>query len=90
MTGGGHVDQRFDRIETKLDDLNKAVILLARIEERLVAQSELSQRLGRRQEVMERRISRLELSRAKFAGAVIVLGGLSTYIGPLIEKLFTR
>jgi vacuolar-type H+-ATPase subunit I/STV1 len=85
------VNQRLDRIDKKLDEVGEAIVLLARIDERLLAQAEQSQRLGERQEKVESRIDRLEHSRSKLLGAaglLIFVGSVTGQnIGKLIEAL---
>lgn len=85
------VNQRLDRIDKKLDEVGQAIVLLARIDERLLAQAEQSQRLGERQEKVENRLDRLEHSRSKLlgvAGLLIFLGSATgEKIGQLIKAL---
>jgi uncharacterized protein Yka (UPF0111/DUF47 family) len=80
------ITSRFDRIEKKLDEVGEAIVLLARIDERLVAQAEQSQRLGQRQEKIEDRVDRLEHSRSKLLGASALLVFSGTAAGQGIEK----
>lgn len=84
-------NHRLDRIEKKLDDVGEAIVLLARIDERLLAQAEQSQRLGERQEKVENRIDRLEHSRSKLIGAagfLIFVGSVTGQnLGKFIEAL---
>jgi hypothetical protein len=82
-----HVDGRLDRIEAKLDRVEDALVLLARIDERLVSHTDRVEWLGRKMEALEKRVSALELSRAKLLGAVAVLGGLSSFAGSFIKSL---
>lgn len=86
MTGESHVHNRLDRIEQKLDSVGEAIVLLARIDERLVTLTERAEWQGRKQESLELRVSALELSRAKFMGAVMVVSGLGSCAWPVIEK----
>ena len=88
MPGKSSVDQHFDRVYAKLDELNEAVVMLARIEERLITQTDRAEWLGKRVESLDSRVSALELSRAKFMGAVMVVSGLGSCAWPLIQKLF--
>ena len=81
------VNSRLDRIDRKLDDFGQALLLLARIDERLLAQAEHSQRLGERQEKVEQRIDRIEHSRSKLLGAAAVLIFLGSVTGQNIGKL---
>lgn len=80
------VDYRFDRIERKLDEVNEAIVLLARIDERLVAQAEQSQRLGERQERVEARLDRLEHNRSKLYGAAALLIFTGSVTGQAIGR----
>ncbi len=82
------VNHRFDRIEKKLDDVGEAIVLLARIDERLLAQAEQSQRLGERQEKVETRLDRIEHSRSKIYGAAALLIFIGSVTGQNLGKLF--
>lgn len=53
------VIHRLERIEEKLDELSAAVIVLARVEERQVAQSTFGERLSRRIEILEEKTEKL-------------------------------
>lgn len=82
---------RIDRVEKKLDNVGEAIVLLARIDERLLAQAEQSQRLGERQEKAENRLDKLEHARSKLmgAGALLVFVGsvAGQSVGKFIEAL---
>lgn len=77
---------RIDRVEKKLDNVGEAIVLLARIDERLLAQAEQSQRLGERQEKAENRLDKLEHSRSKLMGAAALLVLFGSVAGQNVGK----
>ena len=87
MADNAKVDHRFDRMEENIHELNKAVVLLARIEERLVFHTDRVDWLGKKMESLEKRLRVVELSRAKLIGAVTVLGGLGSFAGSYLLSL---
>ncbi len=84
---GASGGNRLDRIETKLDKVEDALVLLARIDERLVSHTDRVDWLGQKLEALEKRVSALELSRAKFMGAVMVVSGIGSCVWPVIDYL---
>lgn len=88
MAAQSHLETRFDRVDKKLNELSQVFVLLARIEERLIAQTQRSEVLAERMDSLDMRVSALELSRAKFMGAVMVVSGLGSCAWPIVQKLF--
>jgi hypothetical protein len=79
---------RLARIEEKLDQMSDAIVMLARIDERMLAHVEQQKRLASRQESVESRVTKLELSRAKLLGAVAVLSALGSVVGSVVPIIF--
>ncbi len=77
---------RIDRVEKKLDSVGEAIVLLARIDERLLAQAEQSQRLGERQEKAEGRLDKIEHARSKVMGAALLLVFFGSVAGQNVGK----
>lgn len=80
-------EQRIDRIERVLEKVVEGLELLARVDERVITQAQTSKshevRIGR----LERRTYRLELSRAKLLGAVMVVSGIGSLLWPYVETI---
>lgn len=81
---------RLDRIEKKMDEMGQSLVLLARIDERILHHMQEQQRLSVRQEFVERRVDALELSRAKFMGAVALIGAAVALAADWIKTLIFR
>lgn len=64
-TDGILYNQRFDKIERKLDELWEVLIKLATIEERLGASLDGTKRLGKKIEDLETEVDELKLQMAK-------------------------
>lgn len=79
---------RLDRIENKMDEMGQSLVLLARIDERILHYMQEQQRLSVRQEIAERRLDALELSRAKFMGAVALVGSVVALAADRIKAIF--
>lgn len=86
---------RLERMEKKMDEFGQSLVLLARIDERILHHMQEQQRLSVRQEKIERRcddlndrIDSLDLIRAKFVGAVAVVGSVVAIAADRIKAIF--
>lgn len=79
---------RLDRMEQKLDKMNENIILLARIDERMLSHMEQQKRLSIRLESVERGVDELRISRAKFLGIIACVSCLASLVGPFLTTLF--
>lgn len=77
---------RLDRLEDKLEKIAGSLDLLARLDERLVLYVEDKKRMSERLEKIERRLDKLEISRAKFLGAIAVVSFVASALGPSITR----
>jgi hypothetical protein len=83
-----YLGERLNRLEDQLAGVNKSLQLLARIDERMLTHMQEQQRLSVRIEKAERRLDVLEISRAKFLGAVAALATVGSIFGGLLQRLF--
>lgn len=64
MTTQTPYEQRLDRIETKLDQLNETMTAVVRVEEQMAASTKRSDRLEFRLDTLEKEIDKLKTSAA--------------------------
>lgn len=83
-----YLGERLNRLEDQLAGVNKSLQLLARIDERMLTHMQEQHRLSVRIEKAERRLDGLEISRAKFLGAVAALATVGSIFGGLLQRLF--
>lgn len=85
MGSANSYDGRLDRIEEQLGQVSDAIVLLARIDERMLSHVEQQKRLTDKQEELEIRVGKLEVSRGKVLGAFAVLSALGSIVGFFIN-----
>ncbi len=76
---------RLGRLENKIDSMNEAITTLARIDERMLQHMETARRLGNEIEAQQKRISSLEIAKARFTGWMIGIAAGSSGISAAVS-----
>lgn len=83
------LSSRLDRMELKLDNLQEAIILLARVEERINYQHDWNERQSVTHKDLYDRVRSLETFQWKLAGALILVALVAGYVLPTLMKWIT-
>ena len=78
---------RLDRLETKVDNLNEALVLLARVEERSNIQHHWNERQSGVHADLYHRIEALEKFQWRIAGALLIVAIVAGYVMPQVAKV---
>lgn len=82
-------EHRMDRFERKLDQLGDNLTKLAVIDERMLQHMTEQKRMSERQEIIERRLDKIDHLKSRLIGAAGVVSLLGSGLGPVISKLLT-